>query len=507
MELANQGEEASQGHSCIAAVRERSSRVGKRTEGENEQTGEVKGQNKSGVEKSKAAVRSQSRGLFGYLQAVQTQEPKAENNCGIPLKANRDTRMRTDMYDDGQSDSGVSADFHSYRTQNSSTSMSSDSPGPVSTETPIEREIRRAIEREQSLRRSRGLPNQRTFPEYVEVPLRKSLLSQSVTPKWSQNKDREFAGKKMQHEIHEETRREQDLVKIGKIPGFYDKGTVRQIKERKQLFETLKISPESPLMFSPKSKTPSWSSSSSEDLNLTLESQDESGTSTPDHTYMERKPVMVNPSHSQTSAKGFDHSSLQGPRFSEGTGCQIIILENTQTIPAQKHYKAKAEVKTIPAPETGKDFTSLDKAKGYDGLMKTKKEQEEKEAAESKENPFFKLRSSANLDKVRQDIQEAKDREKELRTLRLSLYGGINGAESPSKNEMPAPSPLPNGRSGSYEGWQSVDQVSARPPVQSEEEKIFHPEIHKSPRTPRQKNPLVQLWESGLVNGYNLEDN
>uniref|UniRef100_A0A3B3YDS1 A-kinase anchor protein 2 C-terminal domain-containing protein n=1 Tax=Poecilia mexicana TaxID=48701 RepID=A0A3B3YDS1_9TELE len=417
MELANQGGEASQGHSCVAAARERSSRVGERTEGENEQTGRVKGQNKSRVEKSRTAVRSQSRGLFRYLQAVQTQEPKAENSCGISPTANRDTRMRSDTYDDSQSDSGVSADFHSYRTQDSSTSMSTDSPGPVSSETPIEREIRRAIEREQSLRRSRGLPNQRTSPEYIEVPSRKSL-STSSTPKWSQNKDREFAGKKMQHEIHEETRREQDLVKIGKIPGFYDKGTVRQIKERKQLFETLQVCPESPLTFSPKSKTPSWSSGSSEDLNLILEK----------------------------------------PKLSEGTGCQIIIIENSRTIPAQKHYKAKAEM------------------------------------SPSKGNPFFKLRSSANLDKVRQDIQEAKDREKELHTLRLSLYGGINGAESPSKEEIPAPSPIPNGNSGLYEGYLFVYL------------NLFSIQVRKSPRTPRQKNPLVQLWESGLINNYNLED-
>uniref|UniRef100_A0A096M950 A-kinase anchor protein 2 C-terminal domain-containing protein n=1 Tax=Poecilia formosa TaxID=48698 RepID=A0A096M950_POEFO len=341
----------------------------------------------------------------------------------------------SDTYDDSQSDSGVSADFHSYRTQDSSTSMSTDSPGPVSSETPIEREIRRAIEREQSLRRSRGLPNQRTSPEYIEVPSRKSL-SMSSTPKWSQNKDREFAGKKMQHEIHEETRREQDLVKIGKIPGFYDKGTVRQIKERKQLFETLQ---------------------------------------------------------NQTSAKGLDRSGLRGPKLSEGTGCQIIIIENSRTIPAQKHYKAKAEAKASPALET-------EKTRSYDGLVKAKKEQEAKEMSPSKGNPFFKLRSSANLDKVRQDIQEAKDREKELHTLRLSLYGGINGAESPSKEEIPAPSPLPNGNRR-----QTVDQVSVPPPGQSEEEKIFHTEVRKSPRTPRQKNPLVQLWESGLINNYNLE--
>ncbi|XP_032420089.1 uncharacterized protein misp3 [Xiphophorus hellerii] len=506
MELANQGGEASQGHSCVAAARERSSRVWERTEGENELTGGVKGQNKSRVEKSKTAVRSQSRGLFRYLQAVQTQESKAENSCGISSKANRDTRMRTDTYEDSQSDSGVSADSHSDITRNSSTSMSADSPGPVSSETPIEREIRRAIEREQSLRRSRGLPNQRTSPEYVEVPSRKSL-SVSSTPKWSQNKDREFAGKKMQHEIHEETRREQDLVKIGKIPGFYDKGTVRQIKERKQLFETLQICPESPLTVSPKSKTPSESSGSSDDLNLILESQDESGTSTPEHTtYMERKPITVNTSQNQTSAKGLDRSGLRGPKLSEGTGCQIIIIENSRTIPAQKHSKAKAEAKASPALETGKDFNSTEKTRSYDGLMKAKKEQEEKEISASKENPFFKLRSSANLDKVRQDIQETKDREKELHTLRLSLYGGINGTESLSKKEIPAASPLPNGSSGLYEGRQTADQVSVRPLVQSEEEKIFNPEIRKSPRTPRQKNPLVQLWESGLINNYNLED-
>ncbi|MEQ2184736.1 hypothetical protein GOODEAATRI_011199 [Goodea atripinnis] len=472
MELANQGGEASQDHSCVAAVRERSSRVGERTEGENEQTGGVKGQYKSRVEKSKVAVRSQSEGLFRYLQAVQTQEPMAENSCGIPLKANRDTRMRTDMSEDSQSDSGVSADFHSNSTVYSSTSMSADSPSPVSMETPIEREIRRAIEREQSLRRSRGLPNPRTSPEYVEVPLKKSLPSQSVSPRWSQNKDREFAGKKMQQEIHEESQREQDLVKIGKIPGFYDKGTIRQIKERKQLFETLRISPEPPLTISPKCNTPSWSSNSSEDLNLTLESQD-SGTSTPEQTYMERKPMMFNPSQSQTSSKGLDHSSLRGPKFSEGTGCQIIIIESGLTVPAQKQYKVKAE----GIPETKNSFNSSDKTRGHDGLMKTKKEWEEKEVAASKGNPFFKLRSSSNLDKVRQDIQETKEREKELHSLRLSLYGGINLAEEPSKKEMPAPGPLSNGRSESYEGRQSVDKVSAWPPVQSQEDKIFHPEV------------------------------
>lgn len=32
------------------------------------------------------------------------------------------------------------------------------------------------------------------------------------------------------------------------------------------------------------------------------------------------------------------------------------------------------------------------------------------------------------------------------------------------------------------------------------------PQVLHSPRTPRQKTPLVQRWESGLVNGHNTED-
>lgn len=34
---------------------------------------------------------------------------------------------------------------------------------------------------------------------------------------------------------------------------------------------------------------------------------------------------------------------------------------------------------------------------------------------------------------------------------------------------------------------------------------LFAQVLH-SPRTPRQKTPLVQRWESGLVNGHNEED-
>uniref|UniRef100_A0A8C5EH31 Uncharacterized protein n=1 Tax=Gouania willdenowi TaxID=441366 RepID=A0A8C5EH31_GOUWI len=131
-------------------------------------------------------------------------------------------------------------------------------------ETPIEREIRRHLEREHSLRRARGLPCPPTSPLFVEIPLRINGPVQPLPAKAEQNqdKDREFAGKMMQHEIHGEIQREQDLVKLGKVPGVYDKGTVRQIKERKLIFETFQTRSDSTLSTPMKSKASSWSSDS-----------------------------------------------------------------------------------------------------------------------------------------------------------------------------------------------------------------------------------------------------
>ncbi|KAI5613800.1 hypothetical protein C0J50_4204 [Silurus asotus] len=135
--------------------------------------------------------------------------------------------MDLDQYDDSQSDSGVSADF-------SPNSMSDN-------ETPIEREIRLSFKREQSLRRSRGLDETK---EFIEIPLRKSILSHDLPEKSTKDhgKERQFAGKKMQQEIHAEAEREKVLVKLGRLPGFYDKGTVRQLQEKKLLFESLRES-------------------------------------------------------------------------------------------------------------------------------------------------------------------------------------------------------------------------------------------------------------------------
>ncbi|XP_042248996.1 uncharacterized protein misp3 [Thunnus maccoyii] len=525
MESSNQGGAASQGSGCVVTVRERHSGAGERTEGDSE-TGGEEGQKESGLEGNKTVEQQHGGGLLRSSKTDQIQEQKTEKySCGVSSKHISHTRMESDSCDDSQSDSGVSADFSPCSTLEGSTTIPTGSPATVPKETPIEREIRRAIAREQSLRRSRGLPNPPTSPEYVDVPLRKTVLSQPLPAKSEkcQGKDREFAGKKMQHEIHEEARREQDLVKLGKVPGFYDKGTVRQLKERQQLFEAFQKPSDSTLTISSRSKPTSWSSAS--DIS-TLENQEDisSQASTVGGSDVERRRSLdlLSPSQSPNSAnsRGSTSSTPRGPGFSEGTSCQVVILENNLSVPAQRLFHAKQEAEAVTAVDSGAPYVSPG------GIIE--REQEKEEEMAPKENPFFKLRSSTNL--VELDIREAQEREKELRKQRISLYGGTEGAKegvgeaggsgrsssmegkspklsSSSLNGLAVPD-LPGsssrgGGAGSPAARQSIGKFSVWPPAQAEEEKIHRPE---SPRTPRQKTPLVQRWESGLVNRHNEED-
>ncbi|XP_003216814.3 uncharacterized protein MISP3 [Anolis carolinensis] len=101
-------------------------------------------------------------------------------------------------------------------------------------ETPIEREIRLHLEREELLRRERGLASLRGTQEYVEVRIRPFLNQSGTLPK---EKERQWAGAQMQREIQRECRREEDLVQLGKVRGAYDRGTPQELQEKKMMFE------------------------------------------------------------------------------------------------------------------------------------------------------------------------------------------------------------------------------------------------------------------------------
>lgn len=389
MELSNQGAVGSQG--CI--LTERHNRAGERREGESEQTGGEEGQKDSAPEREKVAGEQDCKG------------PIKPEDRGTQLVSSRGIRMESDSSDDSQSDSGVSTDSPCNTLEGNATLSAGTPPAPLK-ETPIEREIRRSIEREHSLRRSRGLPNVATEPEYVEIPLRKAVLSQSVITKSEkyQGKDKQYADKKMQLEIHEEVQREQDLVRLGKVPGFYDKGKTQELRDRKVIFEAFQKTDES-LLTVAKSKA----SPSSDSLTATTVSTSTAG-SIP---VCSSEPAFLVP---------------QGQSFLDT--CQD---EQEKTIISS----AQIFHQNTPDPEliTEVDFGNPDApSKGGGRGNEIKKMEQDQMVAwlesSPRENPFFKLRSSNPVLRVEQDIREAQDREKELYRQRISLYGGLEGAKA-----------------------------------------------------------------------------
>ncbi|KAM9818769.1 uncharacterized protein ACBT44_008892 [Syngnathus typhle] len=458
METPNQGEVTSKGSVCVVTVRERQADgTGERAEGESE----------TGEQYHKLLGREQGKLLVPSKELVQTQDGKRDN------KDIAECRIK--MESDSSDDSGLSADF----SPRSASNIQETQPK----ETPIEREIKRAIEREHSLRRSRGLPN--ASAEYVEIPLMKTvLINQTVAAKSEKfhGVDRELAGKIMQHEIHEDVGREQDLVKLGKVLGFYDKGTVRQLKEKKELFEAFQNRRESSLSMSVGRRTSSSSS----------DSHDETSSQVSTVKRSEKRQSIEPPGGPYAS------STPKGPGLSEGMSCQVIIMENKSNAPALKHltnaegHDQNAEAAYVLPSCSGGYNMEVDK----DEML-------------PKKNPFFKLRSLTNAIEVERDIREAQEREKELRKQRINLYGGGGGDGRPvgmdrSLRASGLDSSGSDGRSRHTAAHQSAGKPGMWPPPdQDRGDQVNQQKVVRGSHSSRHKTPLVHLWETGQVNGHN----
>ncbi|XP_075392975.1 uncharacterized protein MISP3 [Tenrec ecaudatus] len=85
-------------------------------------------------------------------------------------------------------------------------------------ETPIEREIRRSCEREESLRRSRGLSPGRAGSELVQLRVRPVLSRPGPEPALPRSLERARAGAQMQREIEREAHRQAVLARAAAPP-------------------------------------------------------------------------------------------------------------------------------------------------------------------------------------------------------------------------------------------------------------------------------------------------
>ncbi|NWT83968.1 MISP protein, partial [Lanius ludovicianus] len=116
----------------------------------------------------------------------------------------------------------------------------------VSNETPIEREIRMAMEREENLWKERGIQRLTSSSELVEIQTKPVLNIHSSPSPGRKGKDRGRASLYVQREIEQETKREEDLKRQGRLLGAYDRGTQQELEERKRVFEQEEAPPQKP---------------------------------------------------------------------------------------------------------------------------------------------------------------------------------------------------------------------------------------------------------------------
>ncbi|NXM87124.1 MISP protein, partial [Oenanthe oenanthe] len=116
----------------------------------------------------------------------------------------------------------------------------------VSNETPIEREIRMAMEREENLWKERGIQRLTSSSELVEIQTKPVLNIHTSPGPGRKGKDRGRASLYVQREIEQETKREEDLKRQGRLLGAYDRGTQQELEERRRVFEQEEAPPQKP---------------------------------------------------------------------------------------------------------------------------------------------------------------------------------------------------------------------------------------------------------------------
>ncbi|NXM57849.1 MISP protein, partial [Illadopsis cleaveri] len=127
-----------------------------------------------------------------------------------------------------------------------------------SNETPIEREIRMAMEREENLWKERGIQRLTSSSELVEIQTKPVLNIHTSPGPGRKGKDRGRASLYVQREIEQETKREEDLKRQGRLLGTYDRGTQQELEERRKVFEQEEASPQKPTPLKRAEERRSW---------------------------------------------------------------------------------------------------------------------------------------------------------------------------------------------------------------------------------------------------------
>ncbi|XP_069779326.1 mitotic interactor and substrate of PLK1-like [Narcine bancroftii] len=131
------------------------------------------------------------------------------------------------------SDGGASNEMLNLATDSSGASELSEQKS----ETPIEKEIRLSLEREEVLRKERGIRKSVSSEEMVQIKTKPLLSQLPATAPFLKNKDKNRLAFFVQREIEMDSKREEKLKEEGKVKGWYDKGSAQEVEERKKVFE------------------------------------------------------------------------------------------------------------------------------------------------------------------------------------------------------------------------------------------------------------------------------
>ncbi|XP_028840823.1 uncharacterized protein LOC114793333 isoform X2 [Denticeps clupeoides] len=380
--------------------------------------------------------------------------------------------------DDDQSDSGVSADFSPCSAQE--LQAATVAAAAKHQHLPLDLELKAKGQKDLTQQRPRGCRDGQTVAEvYRTRCLQKTDKSQEA------------------------------LNRQGRACGDYSRGSVQQFRERKQMFEAfqqgrpVKVKPQVTQMgFLSYSK--STTSLASASLCLTF----------PCISVLERtRSLDLHRQAPETQAAWFNSNrtgpsdQLDSQTMADGTERKRIVLDGDVTLVVAQVYRKRS---LRPSLSTGCLFTRLtneEEEPKRRGDEEDENDEEEEGSALYRGNPFCKLRPSLALrPDVAREIREARERERELRQLRMGLYGddrawkhSCGSTNTPNTQTEAVPSKTDQQSRGKLELiWPPPSSENVKQPSETQE--------LRPPKLASQRSALWQRWETGMVNGCGEEE-
>ncbi|KGL95091.1 Mitotic interactor and substrate of PLK1 [Charadrius vociferus] len=357
----------------------------------------------------------------------------------------------------------------------------------MSNETPIEREIRMAMEREENLWKERGIQRLTSSSELVEIQT-KPLLSMHTSPgPGRKGKDKGRASLYVQREIEQETKREEDLRKQGRLLGTYDRGTQQELDERRRVFEQEEAPPQKPTPTRKAEERRSW----------VHESVVEQPRSHSPHPAEDTGGGRDLPS----SAVSITHFQAPQPRFaaSERSRDQPLVSQHVSASASKWGSKDSQGGRLPDSTPSPAGTTVLPREYFFFSFWKPKLSFVDDMGTQRREDgreEQYKLRtwkpqtSALIEEEIRSDLQREEELQEQRRRRQLiDGYSMVSSDGFPQEGSRSRHS-SGKGRRGTA-GWDGAPYAGIEPV-----DKI-NTEVVESTRVTRHKSAMAQRWEAG----------